>query len=308
MPSQFSTIGFNITSAEDLAALASRAAEDAERISTPRGEYLKWAPPSGEQLWLQITPEGDAMGMNAHFAGKSSVRVAVEAKVTRPSHTPLDGTFLAWANPSGDAASAGDYPFVFDCPDAATHLELPLPSTVTAQVAAFAQQVSLYESAAAYVSSQAAEGVSSPSRSFIPSGLMSPDGTPRDPPEPHALLAGHVLEAATSSELHQRVGLLVGARRNRGRHVRCRHRSQAAGPGSAYRKRPRGMVLVVGQVDDRRAAPECRIRLAAPLRALAFYGRFRKPLSAIHSSSRSAQRSTGRVVPARSPNPWPPVL
>ena len=137
------------------------------------------------------------MGMNAHFAGKSLVRVAVEARVARPSHTPLDGTFLAWANPSGGAASVGDYPFVFDCPDAATHLELPLPATVTAQIAAFAQQVSLYESPAAYVSSQAAEGMSSPSRSFIPSGLMSPDGTPRDPPEPHALIAGHVLEAAT---------------------------------------------------------------------------------------------------------------
>ena len=113
--------------------------------ASPRlpGEYLKWAPPSGEQLWLQITPEGDAMGMNAHFAGKSVIRVAVEARVARPSHTPLDGTFLAWANPSGGAASVGDYPFVFDCPDAATHLELALPSTVTAQIAAFAQQVSL---------------------------------------------------------------------------------------------------------------------------------------------------------------------
>jgi hypothetical protein len=197
MPSQFSTIGFTITSAEDLAALASRAAENAERISTPPGEYLKWAPPSGEQLWLQITPEGDAMGMNAHFAGKSSVRIAVEARVARPSHTPLDGTFLAWANPSGGAGIAGDYPFVFDCPDAATHGDLPLPSTVTAQVAAFAQHVSVYSSAAAYVSSQAAQGMSSPSRSFIPSGLMSPDGAPRDPPEPHALIAGHVLEAAS---------------------------------------------------------------------------------------------------------------
>ena len=105
MPSQFSTIGFSITSGEDLAALASRVAEDAARISTPPGEYLKWAPPSGEQLWLQITPDGDAMGMNAHFAGKSSIRLAVEARVARPSHTPLDGTFLAWANPPAGAAT-----------------------------------------------------------------------------------------------------------------------------------------------------------------------------------------------------------
>jgi len=195
MPSQFSAIGFSITSGEDLAALASRVAGEAERISTPPGEYLKWAPPSGEQLWLQISPEGDAMGMSAHFAGKSSIRVGVEARVTRPSHTPLDGTFLAWANPPEGSATGGDYPFAFDCPDAATHLELPLPAVVTAQVAAFAQEVSLHESPDAYVSSQAAQGISSPSQSFIPSGLISPTGEPVNPPEPHALIAGHVLEA-----------------------------------------------------------------------------------------------------------------
>jgi hypothetical protein len=195
MPSQFSAIGFSITSGEDLAALASRVAGEAERISTPPGDYLKWASPSGEQLWLQISPDGDAMGMSAHFAGKSAMRLAVEARVTRPSHTPLDGTFLAWANPPAGAATGGDYPFAFDCPDAATHLDLALPATVTAQIAAFAQEISLYESADAYSSSQAAQGVSSPSRSFIPSGLLDPTGEPRNPPEPHALIAGHVLES-----------------------------------------------------------------------------------------------------------------
>jgi hypothetical protein len=196
MPSQFSAIGFSVRSGEDLAALASRVAGEAERISTPPGDYLKWAPPSGEQLWLQITRDGDAMGMSAHFAGKSSIQLAVEARVARASHTPLDGTFLAWANPPAGAVTGGDYPFAFDCPDAATHLELPLPVTVTAQVAAFAQQVSLYESAGEYALSRDAEGVSNASRSFIPSGLISPDGEPLYPPEPHALIAGHVLEAA----------------------------------------------------------------------------------------------------------------
>ncbi len=196
MPSQFSAVGFSITSGEDLAALASRVAGEAERIATPAGEYLKWAPPSGEQLWLQITNDGDAMGMSAHFAGKSSIRLAVEARVVRPSHTPLDGTFLAWANPPAGAVTGGDYPFAFDCPDAATHLDLQLPVTLTAQMAAFAQQVSLYPSADVYASSQAAQGMSTPSRSFIPSGLVSPAGEPLNPPEPHALIAGHVLEAS----------------------------------------------------------------------------------------------------------------
>ena len=196
MPSQFSSIGFNVRSGEDLAALASQVADKAERVSAAPGEYLKWAPPSGEQLWLQISHAGDAMGMNAHFVGKSSMRVGVEARVARPSHTPLDGTFLAWANPPAGAATGGDYPFAFDCPDAATHLDLVLPAVVTAQVAAFAQRVSLYESALAYASSPDAEGSQGAARSFIPSGLISPAGEPIIPPESHALIAGHVIEAA----------------------------------------------------------------------------------------------------------------
>jgi hypothetical protein len=195
VPSQFSAIGFNVTSGEDLAALASRVAERADTISVKPGQYLKWAPPSGEQLWLQVKHSGDAMGMNPHFAGKSAVRVAVEARVTRPSHTPLDGSFLAWANPQEGATSGGDYPFVFDCPDAAVYADLQLPTIADAQIAAFAQQLSVYASEEAYQAAQAAQGLSFASRSFIPSGLVAPDGTPVEPPEPHALFVGHVVEA-----------------------------------------------------------------------------------------------------------------
>jgi len=99
VPSQFSAIGFSIASAEDLAALASRVAERADTIDAREGQYLKWAPPSGEQLWLQVRHNGDAMGMNPHFEGKSCVRVGIEARIARQTHTALDGTFLAWANP-----------------------------------------------------------------------------------------------------------------------------------------------------------------------------------------------------------------
>ena len=194
MPSQFSAIGFSITSGEDLAAVANRVADQAERISTPPGDYLKWAPPSGEQLWLQVSPKGDAMGMTPHFTGKSQMRLGLEGRVHRPTHTPLDGTFVAWANPRPGAATGGEYPFAFDCPDAATHLELDLPAVVTAQMAAFAQQVSVYDSPGAFDAAQVAQGLGTPSRSFIPSGLISPSGEPVSPPEPHALIAGHVVE------------------------------------------------------------------------------------------------------------------
>ena len=203
VPSQFSAVGFTVTSGEDLAALASRVAEGADTINAREGQYLMWAPPSGEQLWLQVKHSGDAMGMNPHFEGKSSVRLTIEARVTRQTQTPLDGTFLAWANPSDDGAG-GAYPLAFDCPDAAVHEAMELPATAVAQIAAFAQQITVHESEAAYLADQVAQGLSFDSRSFIPSGLISPSGEPVMPPESHALFTGHVVEAA------ERVNAITG--------------------------------------------------------------------------------------------------
>ena len=195
MPSQFSALGFQVTNGEDLASLASSVADKADTIQARSGQYLRWAPPSGEQLWLQIKPNGDAMGMNPHFEGRSQVRVAIEARVPRDTHTPLDGTFLAWANPPAGAQTGGDYPFAFDCPDADTLGNLPLPAVVDAQIAAFAQNVDVFQTEALFAASQAAQGMTFEPKSFIPSGLISPEGQPVDPPEPHALFAGAVLEA-----------------------------------------------------------------------------------------------------------------
>ncbi len=196
MPSQFSAIGFAVSTGEDLAALASRVADRADTINAEGGQYLRWAPPSGEQLWLQLTRKGDAMGMNPHFSGQSTVQAGLEARVTRPTHTPLDATFLAWANPPDGSATGGDYPFVFDCPDASSYAGLTLPALVTLQMAAFAQQVSVYADEAAYEVARTTEGLSFESRAFIPSGLISPEGRPVEPPEPHALFVGHVIAAA----------------------------------------------------------------------------------------------------------------
>jgi hypothetical protein len=195
MPSQFSALGFQVTSGEGLASLASTVADKADKIPVRGGQYLRWAPPSGEQLWLQVKPSGDAMGMNPHFAGKSVVRVAVEARVARDTHTLLDGTFLAWANLPPGATTGGDYPFAFDCPDADTVGDLALPAVVDAQIAAFAQEVSGFDTEASYAASQAVQDMTFESRSSIPSGLISPDGRPVDPPEPHALFVGGVVEA-----------------------------------------------------------------------------------------------------------------
>ena len=64
------------------------------------------------------------------------------------------------------------------------------------QVAAFAQQITVHADERAYAAFQASQGTAFPSRSFIPSGLISPSGEPVSPPESHALIAAHVIEAA----------------------------------------------------------------------------------------------------------------
>ena len=94
MPSQFSSIGFHVTSGEDLAALASRVADRADTIDAAEGQYLKWAPPSGEQLWLQVKRSGDAMGMTPHFEGRASLRATLEARVARQGQTDRKSTRL----------------------------------------------------------------------------------------------------------------------------------------------------------------------------------------------------------------------
>lgn len=197
VPSQFSSIGFQVSTGEDLAAVASQVADRSATIDAPNGQYLRWAPPSGEQLWLQLTRKGDAMGMTPHFEGRSEVRALLEARVTRPTHTPLDGTFLAWANPPADGSPGGDYPFAFDCPDAGTLDHVELPAVATLQVAAFAQQINVYGSGEEFVADQARQGNPDPStHAFIPSGLISPSGEPVSPPESHALIAGQVLDCS----------------------------------------------------------------------------------------------------------------
>ena len=196
MASHFSAIGFDVTSEEELTSLAERVTDRAEIIEVKAGRYLRWAPGTGEQLWLQLDRQGRLVGVNPHFTGRSSVQVGVRARVSRESDTPLDGAFHGWANPSGDASDSGEYPFVFDCPDAAAYVDLTLPGLATAQVAAFAHEVSVYESAEAYDAWQAAQELKFASQSVIPSGLFSPGGEATEPPQAYAIFTGHVVETA----------------------------------------------------------------------------------------------------------------
>jgi hypothetical protein len=199
MPSHFSTIGFDLRDQEDFVALANRVGSAAETIACANGRYLCWNRGRGEELWLQVDHEDTLIGMNPHFSGKASLRVGLQSRVHRDADTSLDGAFHGWADPQDASSDSGVCPLVFDAPDASVHGKLRLPSIVTVQIAAFAHEISIHASLADYEASREARELKFASRSFITSGLFSPDGTSTEPPQAHAIFTGHVLESATRS-------------------------------------------------------------------------------------------------------------
>jgi hypothetical protein len=128
--------------AEDI---ANRVAPQASSISVKGGTYLRWAPGSGEELWLLRNRRGALIGLNPHFTGSSSVRVGLLERIRRPEDTRLDGAFFGWVDPDQEPDD-GACQVVFECPDAATHAALKLPAIATAQIAAFARSIEVHES------------------------------------------------------------------------------------------------------------------------------------------------------------------
>ena len=197
MASHFSSIGFRITTMEEAEEVASRIAPEATTIDVKRGTYLRWAPGSGEELWLLRNRRGALIGLNPHFTGSSSVRVGLVERVEQPDDSPLDGAFFAWGG-AEDEPWDGVCQLVFDCPDAASHADLKLPALATAQIAAFARSIDVHESQEAFAHAQEGEDLPFASQSFLPSGLfadeLEPDGGGSRTSE--VIFSGHVVDSS----------------------------------------------------------------------------------------------------------------
>lgn len=206
MHSNFSGIGITVESVEDMQRLVDRIADDADYLEVSGGVYLVWQAGDGPELWLQCDREDNVIGLSPHFAGATRMRLGLVAPIERPGQTPLDGSYYAWANPPAGDAETGDYPLVFDCPDAAVHAGLELPAAATVQLAAFAHHLTTWDSAEAYDRERARDEDSLSSRSFIPAGLLRASDEDERPPIAYAIVTGHVLRA------EQRVNPISGAR------------------------------------------------------------------------------------------------
>lgn len=192
MPSHLSCIGFPINDQDELLALANRITSLATLVEMDGGCYLQWSSECGAELWLQIDAKGDLIGLTPFFSGGSRVRTRIDARVARPDNTPHEGAFHGWAAPVDNAPESGEYPFVFDVVDYGRYASLAMPTTVNVTLAAFAHEISVYPTLDAYNKAQASK-LKFASRSFIPSGLFSPEGESIDPPESMAIFTGHVV-------------------------------------------------------------------------------------------------------------------
>lgn len=192
MPSHFSTIGFAVESEDDMSDVANRAAETATRIATKKGTYLYWHDESGAELWIQADRRGDLIGMNPHYSGRATMPVELQSLIADSDH-PLDGAFPAWANPGDGHTEDGDYPFLFDCPDAMAHRDVLLPSRATAQIAAFAHEATVFDSEKGFDEWQKDQELEFAAQSFIPSGLFSPEGEEPDRPSALGIFTGSIL-------------------------------------------------------------------------------------------------------------------
>ncbi len=195
MATHFSTLGFHLHSPDDFPALAKQVAESSEILRCPGGCYLRWVGGSGAELWVQLDENGRFLDIQPHFAALATMRVGVTKRLSRPTDTPLDGAWQGWADPLDDEnPSNGRFEVTFEAPDFGLHHELELPVVVSVQVAAFAHQVTLFETEEEFRNSPKVGGRLEP-QSFIPAAQRVRERGETEPLRAEALVCGHILKA-----------------------------------------------------------------------------------------------------------------
>jgi hypothetical protein len=191
MANLFAAIGFDITTEEAYAQQAFAAADAGARIELPGGEYRRWSPGGGVELWVRI--EGrQVVGMDPHLAGGAAIRAGVSEWFQDPRRSSLDGMYQVWADPEDDDPESGSTTFVVSAPDFAMHHGARLPSIAPVQVAAFALHLHAFDDETAFNAGRTGQ-MGYAVESLAPTGMFGPDLTPLDPPRPEAHLSGRVL-------------------------------------------------------------------------------------------------------------------
>jgi hypothetical protein len=189
----FASLGFAVSSIEDVEALAERVKPHCTEVSVSGGSYLRWESADGAELWLQLDPRGRLIGLNPHFSGRSRLEVRLEEPVRTKEDSVLDGAFFASTlDPEEDDEWSQ---LIFDVPGAACHADVRLPAVVEVQIAAFAHSLDVHTSSEAFAAAQAGAELPFASQSFMAPGVWA-DELGIEGSLSEATFSGHVLESS----------------------------------------------------------------------------------------------------------------
>lgn len=192
--SNMSAIGFPITSADSVKALAAQTALRGEPVPTSHGNisYVRWDVGAGISLYGQVVAgksrrfkrdtKPQAVGLNPYVDGTARMTVAVR-EVRWDDDNPFDARV--------QVATGDGVQFWLDSPDALASWAGEVAERQTLHIAALAQSVEVFADAAAHHAAQAGRDVIVPAESVVPTPV-TPDAEPTDP---GVAVSGEVLDA-----------------------------------------------------------------------------------------------------------------
>lgn len=195
----YACLGFAVRDAASLHALAYRAASEGEQVPSDLGIALRrWRAGADVELWAEVGPRGDVLGVLPFYDGGREHLLAVTACGADPDH-PEEGWIEGWLNPTDpDEPYSGDFPVVCDLVDflAAQSKLDDLPRGVAAKIVGFLQEAVTYEDELALAARSHETGFRLPPYTFastVHTALDDSDTGER--PEATAMLSGRVLRA-----------------------------------------------------------------------------------------------------------------
>lgn len=191
----FDCVGFQPRNAADLQALAEQAARRGRELATEPGFGLRrWEVGEGIELWAEVGPSGEPLGVLPFFCPHRTHRTAVTSIGPDPDH-PEEGWAELWLQPTDPREPyTGRFPVVCDLVDflSVVHRLPSLPTVADVQLVCLADTLVFYQDALAWAAGQHGTGFRLPPRTFASTWHTSLDEGSRERPEATAWVAGSV--------------------------------------------------------------------------------------------------------------------
>lgn len=192
----FDCVGFSLQRGSDLEALARQAVRMGQALETDPGFGLRrWRIGEGVELWAEVGPAGEPLGVLPYFKPETRHRASLVAVGPDPDN-PEEGWGEAWLDPTDPAEPySGRFPVVCDLVDFLSVAgRLPaLPACVQLELVGFVDALVAFQDELDWAASQHATGFRLPPKSFASTWHTSVDEVgDRERPEATAWMAGTV--------------------------------------------------------------------------------------------------------------------